>query len=317
MSALATELPIYVESTAVPTESSRFRTVGPNSAIYATRWASGLVAMAGFLFLFGLGVAAGWSSLRTLVGALAAALVGAIVVRLVLRWRHRAQHRPDAFVSVAITTERLVCMVAMPDASPSVTVDRPRDELRCVEVGAFAPRWFLPSIGVLRFRFHDGTSLELLNASVGAEGVESALRLSGVAVQDLDGTPRVRPDFDQGAVPATRPKRPPFRARLLSCGLIGVVAGVSVASGLAVGQALPDPHSGVTRAVARQRCTPHLVRAVEMGDELHSVRFDAATSFGSGTLIVGSAEVEDALGEREVDFTCEMSEKGVRVALSD
>lgn len=316
MSALATELPIYVESTAVPTESSRFRTVGPNSAIYVTRWASGLVAMAGFLFLFGLGVAAGWSSLRTLVGAVAAALVGAIVARLVLRWRHRTQHRPDAFVSVAITTERLVCMVAMPDASPSVTVDRPRDELRCVEVGAFAPRWFLPSIGVLRFRFHDGTSLELLNASVGAEGVESALRLSGVAVQDLDGTPRARPDVGRIAGSAT-PQRQGLRARLLSCGLIGVVAGVSVASGLAVGQALPDPHSGVTRAVARQRCTPHLVRAVEMGDELHSVRFDAATSFGSGTLIVGSAEVEDALGEREVDFTCEMSEKGVRVALSD
>jgi hypothetical protein len=317
MSALATELPIYVESTAVPTESSRFRTAGPNSAIYVTRWVSGLVAMAGTLFLLSLGVAAAWGTLRTLVGALAAALVGTIVARLVLRWRHRASHRPDAFLSMAITTDRIVCMVAMPNTAPSVTVDRPRDELRGVEVGASAPRWYLPSIGVLRFRFHDGTSLEVLNATVGAEGAESALRLSGVAVYDLDGTPRVRPDFNRGAEPTTRPQRPPFRARLLSCGLIGVVAGVSVASGLAVGQALPEQHSGVTRAVAQQRCTPHLVQAVEMGEELHRVRFDAATSFGSGTLIVGSAEVEDALGEREVDFTCEMSEQGVRVALSE
>lgn len=317
MSALGTELPIYIESTAVPTESSRFRTLGPNAAVYATRYVSGMAAMAGFLFLLSLGIGATWSPLRTLVGALAAALLGLILTRLVLRGLHRAQGHPDAFVSVAITTDRVVCMAAAPHAAPTVTIDRPRGDLRGVDVGTLPPRWYLPQVGVLRFRFDDGTSVEVLNATVGAEGAESALRLSGVAVHDLDGTARVRPDFGRRVVSAARPQRPPFRTGLLSCGLIGAVAGVSVAGGLAVGQALPVQYSGVSVGLARRQCTPQLLVAFGPGDELRDVRFESATSFGRGSLIVGSVEVEGAIGVRDIDFTCEIGDRGVRVDLSE
>lgn len=320
---LGSALPIYVESTVGPAESAQFRTAGPNASIFATRSGTALAAVAGFCFALSTGAVASWHPFLAVAGATTAALLASIVAQHVLRRRHRrSQQDADMLLGAAITTHRVVCMAAAPGAAPTVTVDRPRSDLREVRVGTAAVRWYLAPVVVLRLSFCDGASVELLGPPGGASGAESALRLAGIEVLDLDGEPRPRPDFGPAGFVPTTPRRgstpSQARARLLSCGLLGLVAGVSVFAGISLGGWLAPPaDSRVTAQVAHQECTPAVVRQISPGDEMRSVHFEAATDFGRGTLVVGSARVDGTLGTREVDFTCELGDGGVRVAFSD
>lgn len=322
ITALATALPIFVESTAGPTESPQFRAVGPSTAVYATRWVSMLSALAGFWCVVGVGTGASWDPLLTVMGAIVMAVLASIVGRQVQRrWHGRRERHPEAFVGVAITTQRVVCMSAAPNAAPVVTVNRPRGTLRGVSVGTAAPRWYLAPIEVVRFLFHDGTTLELLMSNLRTDGTESALRLSGIAVFDLAGAPRPRPDFGPTGFVPTPPRRlstrAEARAKVLSCSLLMLVLGVSSFAGLYLGTALAATGDRGPADVLQQQCTSQVVRAVRAGDEVRSVRFESATEFGRGTLVVGAAQVEGVLGSRQVDFTCAHRDDEVQVQLAE
>ena len=313
---------MYIESTAGPTESCRFRAVGHGSAMCATRHLSVLASLGAFLFIVCFGAGASWNALYAVLGGVVLAVVAWNVSRRLQLRGHRGRRGPeDVFVGVAVTTHRVVCMSAAQRAAPVVTVDRARSDLRGVSVGTTAPRWYVTPMAVVRLEFCDGTTIEFLTPGVETDGTESALRLAGIPVFDLDGAPRPRPVFDPTGFVASTPRRvstqEQARAKLLSCGLLGVVLGASMFGGLYFGHALGTPGDRSPARVLSEQCVSQVVQAVGEGEQVVSVRFDSATEFGRGTLIVGAVQVNGSLGERGVDFTCAQQDNGIQVELAE